>query len=201
MHGRWLTGWTLAGMILAPVMNHAMNAEVYGLGRAQGILLFVGGGTFAVAAGAWVSASLRGRKPKADAAIAGGAFVCAAVVFLTLIFGQSADSEMDFPQFALYAIACLLLFGALFGFGVARYYVTRHPLLLAAGLAPLALLAAVLMFVFGYLFAGGNLLVVYGIVSMQWKVPVGLLLAGFLGTLLPGMLAEGLLPVRPEQIQ
>jgi hypothetical protein len=66
--------------------------------------------------------------------------------------------------------------------------------LLGAGLAPVALLAAVLMFIFGYFFAGGNLLVVYGIVSMQWKVPVGLLLAGFLGTLLPGMLAEGLLP-------
>ena len=194
MHGRWLTGWTLTGVILTPAMNYAMNAQVFGLSRIQGILLFVVGGAVAVAAGAWVSASLRGRKPKVDAAIAGGAFVCAAVVFLTLIFGQSTDSDMDFPQFALYAVACLLLFGALFGFGVGRYYATRRPLLLGAGLAPIALLAAILMFILGYLFAGGNLLVMYGLVSMKWKVPVGLMLAGFFGRLLPGMLAEGLLP-------
>jgi hypothetical protein len=180
-------------MIAAPVMNHAMNAEVYGIGRTLGMLLFLGGGTLAVVAGAWVSAELRGRHPRADAAIAGGAYLLAAILFLALIFGQPAESQLEFPQVALYTSGCLALFGSLFGVGVDRHYKKRRVVLLAVGFSAIALLASVLIFILAYLFAGGNLLVVYGIVSMKWKVPVGLVLSGFLGALLPGVLAEFLL--------
>jgi hypothetical protein len=155
--------------------------------------LFTGGGTLALAAGAWASAIVRGRNPRVDAPLAGGAYLCAALAVLAFIFGQPSDRQFDFPQFALSALASLLLFGALFGLGAGRYYRRRHPLLLAAGLVPIALLAGLLIFVLAYLLAGGNVLVVFGIVSMRWKVPVGLLLGGFFGALLPGILAEMLL--------
>jgi hypothetical protein len=184
-----MTGWTLTGVLVAPVMSHAMNAE-----GGAALFLFIVGGTFAVIVGARVSARWRGRDPRADGLVAGGAYVASALVFLALIAGRPAGSPQDFPQFLLYALICLLLFGGLFGIGAAKYYKVPHPGMLVAGLAAAALLGGVLIFILGYLLAGGNILVVYGIVPMKWKVPVGLLLSGFLGSLLPGILAETLLP-------
>ena len=193
MRGRWLTGWTVTGVIATPVFSHATNATAYGIGLGQGLLLFLAGGTLAVTTGARISAGLRGRTPWADAAIAGGAYIASALSFLALIFMPTSDQPRDFPHFALYAAASLLLLGFLFGLGMARYYKRRRPVSIALGLAAATLLAGVLTFILGYLLAGGNVLVVYGIVSSSWKVPIGLLLSGFLGSLLPGAIAESLL--------
>ena len=161
-----------------------MNAEAYGLGRALGILLFIVGGALAVVAGAWVSARLRGRNPRADAAMQAEP-TCSPAVFLALIFGWPAESQPDFPQFA--RLRDRVSQGVRRGFGSAADNITVPPSGRARSrLAAAAVLAGLLMFVFSYFLAGGNLLVMYGIVSMKWKVPVGLVSSGSSARCCPG---------------
>ena len=193
MRGRWLTGWNLTGVLVAPVMSHAMNAT-----PAAALFLFIVGASLAVVVGARVSARSAERIPAIDGSIGAGAYLTSAAVFLGLVFRPPADRVKDFPQFFIYAVVSLLMFGFLFGGGLGKYYRLPRPLAIALVIAPLSLLAGFLIFILSYLLAGGNFLVVYGIVPMRWKVPIGLVLSGFLGSLLPGMLVETLLSSADE---
>jgi hypothetical protein len=188
--GRWLTGWTLTGIIATPIFANAMNAG----SSLAATALVVAGGAIAVASGAWVAAGQGGRKAPVDALLAGGAYVIASALFVALIGTGTAvqyntySSGVENRQFDpfLFAVYALVLFGGLFGASMARYY-GRSIFRLAVAFAVVAVLAAVLTFYFALFFAGYNILT--PLVGSA-KVPLGLVSAGFLGMLLPGRIVE-----------
>ena len=180
------SGWTLTGVIAAFAIDEALQLNTWGVGS----VVFLGGGMLAVSAGAWLSAKLRGRNARVDATTAATAYTVAGLLFLLLLLTRRGQ---DFPDFAIDAVVALLLFGFLFGFKTGAYYATHRPLVIAFAGAAIALWAGVMMFVLAYLLAGGNFLIVWGVVSREFKVPVGLLLSGLLGTFGPGLVMDSLL--------
>ena len=162
------------------------------------ITLVVGGGALAVGAGAWVAARHAGRRAGTDAVIAASAYIAAAVLCLamlstgtsTLYNAYSAPSSPN-RQFdpLLYVVCALVVFGLLFGAGMATAY-GRSIVRLAAAFSAMSVLAGVMIFYAALFLAGYNLLTPF---IGQAKVPVGLVLGGFLGALIPGRIVESVL--------
>jgi hypothetical protein len=190
---RWVTGWTLTGIIATPIFSYALNGPY--LERVSALLA---GGTVAVGAGAWTAATQAGRNARADVVISACAYLIAALLFLALL---STGTSQEYNSYSsalsvnrqfdplLYTGLALCVFGVIFGVAMGTYY-NRRPLRLALAFPPLALLAGLSTFVVALFLAGYNLIT--PLVGSA-KVPIGLVLGGFLGMLLPGRAVESLL--------